>query len=90
MVPDSKGFKLISDAVRKYCVHSTAPMIYAELYEKIHSTDNREIEPGNYIMYINQDCSNDTNNYSLVVIKNGTKLNCYIYDILKTSLVEDI
>ena len=88
--PNSTNYELISTVINKYRVRSTLSMIYGELYEQIHSLDNRGIEPGNYLMYIDTQYTNDLESYKLVIIKNGTKLNCSIYDILKTSLVKDI
>ena len=89
-VPDGTGFRLIEKAIEKYRSHSTISMIYSELYEKIHSLDNKEIEPGNYIMYIDRDYGNMSTDYILIIIRNGTKLRCSIYDILKTDLVKDL
>ena len=90
-VPDGVGFRLIEKAVDKYRGHGTISMVYAELYEAIESDDHKVIDPGNYIMYIDRNYSDhSTTNYKLIVIKNGTKHYCCIYDILKTSLVEKL
>ena len=89
-VPDGAGFRLISKAVERYRGQSTSCMVYAELYEEVNTLDNAHIEPGNYMMYIDREYTHDIESYRLVVIKNGTKHRCSIYDILKTDLVKDL
>ena len=89
-VPDAVGFRLIEKAVDKYRGHGTISMVYAELYEAIESNDHKVIDPGNYIMYIDKDYIHESMDYKLIVIKNGTKYYCSIYEILKTSLVEKL
>jgi hypothetical protein len=92
-VPDGVGFRLISKAIEKYRKNCTSCMVYAELYETVNTvndTTNTSIEPGNYMMYIDRNCIHDLETYELVIIKNGIKHHCSIYDILKTELVKDL
>lgn len=89
-VPDGTGFRLISKVIEKFRSPSTALMVYAELKESVKSNSNVEIEPGNYLMYIDNEYLHGLESYKLVIVKNGAKYYCSIYDVLKTSLVEDL
>ncbi len=89
-VPDGNGYRLISKAIEKYRGNSTISMVYSELHETINTDNNVDIEPGNYIMYIDRNYTHDLEEYKLVIIKNGTKYYTSIYDILKTDLVKDL